>query len=276
MRTARQPIEIVDLGPEHEALYFVCLEDWPGADVAGAGDHKARWYRSARTRGLRVKLALDGEQRVGGMIQYLPIEHSPAIGRGLEFVLCIWVHGHAQGRGDFRGRGMGTALLEAAEADARARGVAGMAAWGLALPVWMRASWFRRHGYRRADRRGLAALVWKPFTPGAEPPAWPAPTGKRPERVAGKVVVTGCVNGWCPAQNLAFERARRAAARFGPIVECRRVDTDDRETMLAWGESDALFVDDRRVRTGPPPSEEKLAALIGRRVRRLGAGTGRA
>jgi len=45
MRPERRPIRIVDLAPEHEALYLVCLEDWPGADVADAGDHKARWYR---------------------------------------------------------------------------------------------------------------------------------------------------------------------------------------------------------------------------------------
>jgi hypothetical protein len=144
-----------------------------------------------------------------------------------------------------------------------------MAAWGLALPLWMRASWFRRHGYRQADRRGLARLLWKPFAAGAEPPRWPPATGRRPEPAAGKVVVTGCVNGWCPAQNLSFERARRAAVPFGDRVEVRTVDTTDRATMLAWGESDALFVDGVRVRTGPPPSEAKLSALIGRRVRRL-------
>jgi GNAT superfamily N-acetyltransferase len=269
MTTAIESVRVVDLGPEHEALYLVCLEDWPGAELAEAGDHKARWFHRMKSRGLRVKLALDAGGRVGGMIHYLPIEHSPAVGRGLEFILCIWVHGHAQGRGDFQGRGMGTALLDAAEADARARGVEGMAAWGLALPFWMRASWFRRHGYRRADRRGIAALVWKPFVAGAEAPRWPASAARVPDPVAGKVLVTGCVNGWCPAQNLAFERARRAAAPFGDLVECRLVDTSDRETMLAWGEADALFVDRRRVRTGPPPSEAKLGALIRGRVRRL-------
>ncbi len=269
MRPDPAPIRIVDLAPEHEAAYFVCLEDWPGSALPEAGDHKARWYARRRGRGLRVKLALDARGTVGGMIQYLPIEHAPALGRGLEFVLCIWVHAYARGRGDVRGRGMGTALLAAAEAAARARGVKGMAAWGLALPFWMRASWFRRHGYRRADRRGLSALVWKPFAADAEPPRWPAATGKRPELAPGKVVVTGCVNGWCPAQNLAFERARRAAAAFGDAVEVRKIDTGDRATMLAWGQCDALFVDGRIVRTGPPPSLARLTALIGKRVARL-------
>lgn len=269
MSSEPRPVRVVDLSPEQEPLYLVCLEDWPGSGLAEAGDHKAGWFRRMSRLGLRVKLALDEDGRVGGMIHYLPIERSPAVGRGLEFILCVWVHGHAQGRGNFQGRGMGTALLAAAEADARARGVKGMAAWGLVLPFWMRASWFRRHGYRRADRRGMAALVWKPFVGDAEAPRWPDVTGRRPEPAAGKVVVTGCVNGWCPAQNLAFERARRAAAPFGDLVECRLVDTSDRETMLAWGEADALFVDGERVRTGPPPSEAKLAAIIRKRVRRI-------
>jgi GNAT superfamily N-acetyltransferase len=271
MPRERQEIRVVDLGPEHEPAYLVCLEDWRGAELAEAGDHKARWLARMRDRGLRVKLALDGDGRVGGMIQVVPIEHAPAIGRGLEFVLCIWVHGYRQGRGNFQGRGMGSALLAAAEADARARGVAGLAAWGLALPFWMRASWFKRHGYRAVDRRGLSTLVWKPFAAGAEPPRWLPVTGKRPDPAPGKVVVSACVNGWCPAQNLAFERARRAAACHGDAVEVRQVDTGDRATMLAWGESDVLFVDGAPVRTGPPPTEEKLAALIGKRVRKLGA-----
>ena len=267
----RRSVRVIDLAPEHEASYLVCLEDWQGSELADAGDHKARWFRQMRSRGLRVKLAIDAGGRVGGMIHYVPIEHSPAIGVGLEFILCVWVHGHARGRGDYQGRGMGTALLEAAEADARERGVKGMAAWGLALPFWMRASWFRRHGYQRADRRGIASLVWKPFVVDAQPPRWPPSADRHPEPVAGKVLVTGCVNGWCPAQNLAFERARRAAAPYGELVECRLVDTSDRETMLAWGETDALFVDERRVRTGPPPTEAKLAALIRKRVRRVRA-----
>jgi GNAT superfamily N-acetyltransferase len=267
--TERQPIRVVDLTPELEPLYCVCLEDWPGSEMPGAGDHKARWLEWAKPRGLRVKLAFDADGKVGGMIQLIPIEHAPAVGRDLDFILCTWVHGHPLGRGDCRGRGLGSALLAAAEADSRACGRKGLAAWGLALPFWMRASWYRRHGFVKADRVGLQALVWKPFTADAVAPRWLPRTGRRPEPSPGKVVVTGCVNGWCPGQNLAFERACRAAKPFGDRVEVRRVDTRDRATMEAWGQCDALFVDGEPVRTGPPPSEAKLARLIGRRVARL-------
>jgi len=262
----RPPVTVVDLDPAREPLYFACLEDWPGAEIQAAGEHKARWYRRMREHGLIVKLALDEAGRAVGMIQCLPIEHSPALGRELYLVLCVWVLPRHPGGPSFQGRGMGSALLAEAEAEARARGAHGMAAWGLALPIWMKASWFRRHGYRKAERQGLAVLVWKPFTPEAEPPRWPPPTGRVPEPSPGKVVVTGCLSGWCPAQCLAFERARRAAEPHGDRVEVRLVDTADRDTLLSWGRSEALFVDGRLVNTGPPPSQARLERLLRRRV----------
>jgi hypothetical protein len=67
-----------------------------------------------KDKGLRVKFALDDNDKIGGMIQYIPIEYSMFAGENLYVVLCIWVHGHKQGRGDYRKRGMGKALLAAA------------------------------------------------------------------------------------------------------------------------------------------------------------------
>lgn len=72
-----------------------------------AGDHEERWYRRLKDRGLRVKLALDEDGKVGGMVEYLPIEHSYAEGSDLNFVSCICIHGYKQGRGGFRKKGMG-------------------------------------------------------------------------------------------------------------------------------------------------------------------------
>lgn len=235
-----------------------------------AGDHKETWYGRMKGRGLRVKLALDDAGRVGGMIQYLPIEQSFAEGVRLHFVTCIWVHGHEQGRGNFQRRGMGKALLHAAEEDAKALGSQGMAAWGLWIPVWMKASWFKKQGYRKADRDGIRVLVWKPFFDDAVRPKW-IRRKKTPKAVPGQVTVTAFINGWCPGQNIAFERAKRAAARFGDRVVFQEISTFDREVFLEWGITDALFLDGKEIGTGPPPSYEKIERLIAKRVRRLGA-----
>ena len=142
-------MKIIDLADEYEKLYFVCLEDWT-EEMKEAGDHKEVWYNKMKDKGLRVKLALGDNGQVGGMIQYTPAEHSFIEGQDLYFVNCIWVHGYKQGRGNFQKRGMGKALLHAAEDDARALGVKGIAAWGIPFPFWMKASWFKKQGYKKS------------------------------------------------------------------------------------------------------------------------------
>jgi len=260
-------MKIIGLPDEHKQSYFVCLEDW-SEEMKEAGDHKEVWYHKMKDRGLQVKLALDDDGEVGGMIQYVPIEHSHVAGNDLYFINCIWVHGHKKGRGDFQKKGLGKALLQAAEADAKARGAKGIAAWGIWLPFWMKASWFKKHGYTRVDRQGMAVLLWKPFTDEAVPPRW-IKQKKKPETILGQVTVTAFLNGWCPAQNLIFERAKRAASEFGDKVVFHETDTFDKDVFLEWGINDALFIDDKPVRTGPPPSYEKIKKLIAKRVKRL-------
>ena len=260
-------MEIIDLTDEHTPLYLLCLEDWSD-EIKEAGTCKERWYGRMKDKGFRVKLALDDAGEVGGMIQYGPIEHSFADGNGLYFTYCIWVHGYKEGRGNFQKKGMGKALIKAAEDDARGRGAQGMAAWGMLFPFWMKASWFKKQGYSKADRMGISVLLWKPFTDTAEPPRW-IRQKKKPETVPGKVTVTAFVNGWCQAQNMVYERAKRAALEFGDEVVFREIDTSDRDVFMEWGISYALFIDEKEVRTGPPPSYEKIFKLISKRVNKL-------
>lgn len=259
---------IEDLTPEHEKLYCICLEDWSD-EMKEAGDHKEKWYCSVKNKGLRVKLARDDSGVIGGMIQYIPVELSFAEGKDLYFVNCIWVHGHKQGRGNFQKKGLGKALLAAAEDDIKALGAKGIVAWGLMLPFFMKASWFKRQGYKAVDRQGIRILLWKPFTGDAIPPKWILQQ-KKPSIVPGKVIVSAFINGWCPAQNITFERAKRAAAEFEDKVLFQEYDTSDRKTFIEWGISDALFVDGKEVWTGPPLSYEKIKRIIEKRAIKLG------
>jgi GNAT superfamily N-acetyltransferase len=260
-------MRVIDLTEEHERLYFVCLEDWC-EEMKEAGDHKETWYRKMKDRGLRVKLALDDQGQVGGMIQYVPIEESFAEGRDLYFVNCIWVHGYRKGRGNFQKRGMGKALLRAAEADAKELGAKGLVAWGVTLPFFMKASWFKKQGYTRVDRQGMQVLLWKPFADEAVAPKW-IKQKKKPGAMPGQVTVTAFLNGWCPAQNLAFERAKRSAFELGDKVVFQGINTFDRQVLLDWGIADGLFIDGRQVRTGPPPSYKKIRRMIAKRARKL-------
>ena len=260
-------MEIRDLDNKHEQLFFKCLEDWSD-DMAESGDRRKDWFTRMSENGLRAKLAFDDKGVLAGMIQCAPIEHSHVEGSGLHFVYCIWVHGHKQGRGNLQGQGMGTALLKAVEDDTRSSGSLGMVVWGLSMPFWMKASWFKKHGYSKVDKDGMSVLMWKPFSDKAIPPKWIRPK-KDPACYKGKVTVTSFNSGWCSVQNIVHERAKRASGMFGDKVHFEHIDTMNRETLLDWGISDALFIDGKQVRTGPPPSFDKIKNLVDRRVRKL-------
>jgi len=262
-------MKIVDLTDEYKELFYVCLEDWSD-EMKEAGNHRECWCGKMNDKGLRAKLALDDNEVPGGMIQYVPIEYSFADGKDIYFINCIWVHGYKKGRGDFRNKGMGRALLKSAEDDIRARGAKGIAAWGNPLPFWMKASWFKKYGYSKVDSLGFLepVLLWKPLSEEAIPPKW-FRRRKKPAKSPGVVTVTGFINGWCLGQNLVFERAKRAVSEFDDRVIFKEINTFDREVLKEWGISDAVYVDDKLIRMGPPPSYEKIKSKIARQVKKL-------
>ncbi|MFO7619427.1 MAG: GNAT family N-acetyltransferase [Thermoplasmata archaeon] len=259
-------MKIINLSPENEQLYFKCLEDW-SPEMAESGCHKECWFGKKREK-VRVRLAADDAGNIGGMIQYLPIEESFAEGHGLYMVLCIWVHGYKEGRGNFQKKGMGKALLKAAEDDVKALGAKGLAAWGVSLPFWMRASWFKKQGYEAADKESGRILLWKKFSNDAEPPKW-VRQKKKPTPVPGVVTVSGFNSGWCPASSITFERAKRAAAEFGDKVIFHHIDTSDRKTFLEWGIDNGIFIDDVEITTGPPLTYDKIKSKLEKNVRKL-------
>lgn len=262
-------MKVVDISPETEKLYFCCLEDWSD-DMKEAGDHKQQWYKRMKDKGVRVKLAKDENNVVTGMIQYLPIEHSMYEGENLHVVLCIWVHGHKEGIGDQRKKGMGKALLKAAEKDCREMGSGGLVTWGLGIPAFMRASWFKKHGYKVVDKSGVMRLLWKPFNDEVSPPEF-MKKKKKPGKGMNKVDITVFKTGWCPAMNLAYERTRRASEEFGDRINLKEYDTLDRRVVEEWGISDGIFIDGKELRTGPPPGYEKVHRKIEKRARKIKA-----
>ena len=260
-------VKIIDISPETECHYFCCLEEWSD-DIKEAGDTKQKWYHQMRDKGLKVKFAVTDNGIIGGMIQYIPIEYSMFEGKDLYVVLCIWVHGHKQGRGDHRKKGMGNALLKAAEDDCRNLGAKGLVTWGLMIPVFMRASWFKRHGYRVVDKSGMIRLLWKSFKEEAIPPKFTKPK-KSPSKGDGKVNVTVFRNGWCPNMNIAFERARRASAEFPGQTNYQVIETIDKEVFKEWGIFDALYIDGKEMGFGPAPSFRKVRKKIQKRLKYL-------
>ena len=259
-------MKIIDISPEHENTYFCCLEDWSD-EMKEAGDNKQKWYERMKDKGVRVKLAQGDNGEISGMIQYMPIEDSIFEGENLYSILCIWVHGYKEGVGNNQKKGMGTALLNAAEVECKELGTNGMVAWGLGIPAWMKASWFRKHGYKVVDKSGISRLLWKPFNEQAVAPKM-IKRKKKPGKGKEKVNITMFRNGWCPAMNLVYERALRASEEFEGKVSIDQYDTVDKEVLNEWGITDGLYIDGKAMRMGPPPSYDKIRKRIERRARR--------
>lgn len=257
-------MRIIDLKPEYENAYCACLEEW-SEEMKEAGDLKTKWLEKKKEQGLRVKLARNENDEIVGMIQYIPIENAPVQGKDLYYIYCVWVHAYKEGVGDHRKKGIGKQLLEAAEIDARELGAKGIVAWGIILPFFIRSKWFKKHGYKKVDRDGISELVWKPFVDDAIAPKM-IKLKKRPEVNEEVLTVTCFRNGWCPAQNLSCERMKRVVSECDDKIKYIEIDTDDDEILNEWGIIDAIYIDKKRVNTGPPPSYKKLKKKIQKKV----------
>lgn len=238
---------IADLDKTTERAWLACLKEW---DQEPRGTvHRAEWYRRLRDRGLRVKLALTDDGAAGGMIQYVPIEYCMATGRDLYFIQCTWVHGYEEGPGNLQRRGIGKALLAAAEDDVRERGAKGIAAWGNTFPGWMPVAWLLKQGYEEADRSGPKVLVWKRFASDAVSPKWRVQR-KTPGRTPGKVTITAFFNPWCNGACEFYERVVEVAENMKGKVDFERIDTSMPEALDEWGIGNAVFVNDRQITHG--------------------------
>lgn len=262
-------MKIVDLKnqDQYKKPYFVCLEEHSD-EMKEAGDSKKSWYEKMKDKGLGVKLAVDEDGSVCGMIQYLPIEHSFAEGENLYVIHCIWVHGYKEGVGNRQKKGLGKVLLNAAEEDVKKRGAKGIAAWGVLMPFFMRAAWFKKQGYKKADRTGMMLLMWKPFSEEAVKPRWVRPK-KKPVKVEGRVTVSFFKNGWCPSGNISYERTKRAAEASGEKVVFIEYDTTDRTVFNEWGIYSGLFIDNKEIFLGPPLKYEKIKKMIDKKVKKV-------
>ncbi len=258
--------EIVDVDDSNRNGFCSCFEDWSD-EIREAGTHRLDWYNKMKDRGLGAKIVRDTDGTLCGHIQYIPAEFAPLTSGNYYFIYCIWVHGHKQGIGDRRGSGMGTALLQAAEEDIRSRGADGIAAWGVSIPVWMKASWYKKHGYKSVQKDGMRQLLWKPLKAEIEPPRWLEIKERPPSAEAeGRVIVTSLFSGICPVTNLAYERSKAVADEFGNNVSFSEVNISEPADIEKWGMSDALFVNKTQIVLGPPIAKQKIRKIISKEL----------
>ena len=242
----RAGIEVRDLRTDDEYFVGTCSHRNESEEIDASSRRRIAWLKENHARGVRVKVALRGEQRVGFLF-CMPIAASPWGPRGenLLVVPCLYVLPHS------KDHGIGGALLEAAEQEARDQGLAGVVLQAIDLADWwfMPAAYFQDRGWLEADRRGATRLLWKPFTDGVEPPRLLEPAyAFRP--VPGRVVVDLFWNRFCLTSDVEAQRVRDVVAEFGDRVVLNEHAADEAETLARYGIARALYFDGQEVSWG--------------------------
>jgi len=233
-------MKLMDVTEEKQNIFFRCLQDEMPEDP-GAIAIRRSWYERNIENGHRAKLLILNDGRIGGLCQYIPIEHSHLVGEDLLAILCVWVNGYDHGVGNQQTQGYGRFMLNAIEEDARASGTKGVAAWGMDWEVnWMPVSFFEHMGYTAVDREDKVVVFWKPFSPDAKPPRL-LRLANSPSKGNDKINLTVAVNGWCGYYKLFC--AREAIEGIEHMVEYEEIGSPDRATILHLGKVGGLYLD---------------------------------
>jgi GNAT superfamily N-acetyltransferase len=190
-------IKVRDMTPDDEYYVGSCTHENESAEIDACCKRRLAWLKDNYEYGVRAKAALLDGERVG-FIYVIPIEACPwgPLGRDLMAVPCLVAHSKA------KNRGIGRALLAAAEDEARAQGKKGLVVQAYDHDFWfMPAAYFLKQGYGIAERTGKPAdltadggtksefmILWKTFDESAETPEFLKPDYEYGP-ISGKVVV---------------------------------------------------------------------------------------
>ncbi len=116
-------ISIVDLTPANIADYGVC--GYKDLKKHLELRRKIEWFNQYYPKGLRIKAVMSKSGGYQGMLEYIPgkYAHRPVAADGYMFIHCIFVGFKAP----FKGKGLGSALLDECIREAKEAGMQGVA-----------------------------------------------------------------------------------------------------------------------------------------------------
>jgi len=255
-------IRIRDMGAEDEYFVSTCSHVNESEETDACGTRRLILLHDLIEQGGVIKAALvDGEHV--GFGYGLPIEISSwgPIGEGLMVIPCLYV----LERGTKKG--VGRALIEAIEQDARGSGRKGttiMAFRDLPGAEWfLPVTFFEHLSYEAIDSRGRFVLLWKPFVHDASRPRFLEPNYTH-QPVEGKVVIDLYWNGFCQTSNIEAERVREVCAEFGHLVVLNEYCAEDRDVFRSCQIPRAIYVNGREIGWGYEAPKDGIRKAIER------------
>jgi N-acetylglutamate synthase-like GNAT family acetyltransferase len=235
-------MQIVDISANTERAFFSCLHLEEPESVEYTA-HSRNWYAEHKDKGYKAQVLVLDDGRIVGKCHYVPIEHSPFVGKDLLAILCLTVHPYEHHVGDQRNRGFGRFMLNHIEQDARFSGFKGVVAWAMEWDYWNPVSFYEHMGYSRVDTEDEVVAVWKPFRRDAEPPRL-LRLDSVPGEGSEKVNVFVADNQWCDC-NGKLMTAREAIKGIEHLVEYTEAEPPCCNRIIHLGHVGGVFLDGR-------------------------------
>jgi GNAT superfamily N-acetyltransferase len=258
------------MDPADEYYVGTCTHVGESDEIDACARRRLEWLHGMHGEGLRVKVALWGDDPVG-FLHVMPIEICPWGPRGqdLSVIPCLVVSGKVEGRG------VGRALIHVAEEEARCQGSKALVTTAYYSDFWfMPARFFERCGFSKVSSRQVIAegekeylqeeaILWKVLDPSAQIPQFLQRKFEF-QSVPGKVVVDLFWNTFCQTSSIEAHRVREVVAEFGDRVILHEYRAEDREIISRYGLPRGIFVDGREIGWGYETPRDGIRGAISR------------
>jgi hypothetical protein len=210
-------ITIIDLTPESIADYGVC--GYKDLNKHVELRRKIEWFKEYYPKGLRIKAVISKAGGYQGMLEYIPgkYAHRPVAAEDYMFIHCIFVGF----KGPFKGKGIGSALIDKCIAEAKDAGLQGVAVVTRKGPFMAKKDIFLKKGFTVVDeaKPDFELLVLKFNAAATDPKFTIPPLEKYPD---GLTVIR---SPQCPYSEKNVEAILETAKKLG--LQTKLVDLED-------------------------------------------------
>jgi GNAT superfamily N-acetyltransferase len=249
-----------EMREEDEYFVTTCSHVNESDEVNACAENRRRQFEIMKSEGALFKVAILDHAHVG-FAYGIPIERSSwgPLGHSLMVIPCLYV------LPQWVSKGAGKALIKSIEDEARTSNCHAVTITAYRnvpeTELFMPASFFQSLGYVPIESRGREILLWKPFSPSAAAPHFLQPHYVF-EPIEGSVVVDLFWNAFCLTSVIEARRVREVCLEFGNQVTLREFRAEDREVLLQYQISRAIYVNGREIGWGYEAPKDGIRTAI--------------